>query len=591
VPVLSVAALTFRPLPREALAAVDGPAAALYEVRWAPVTAATAQAHAAPEVMVLPAPAGEPVVDRTRLLTEAVLARLRDTTGALLVVTRGAVSVAGEPVTDPAAAAVWGMVRSARVESPDRFALLDVEEAADPAALTAVLASGEPEVALRAGRLFAPRLRAVPGAEEQPLALDPAGTVLVTGGTGGVGVEIVRHLLDRGVSHLTLLSRQPPSESAELRVITCDVADRDQLTAAIAGLDRPVTGVVHAAGVTDDGVVGSLTQDRLRTVVGPKADAAWWLHELTLAARPAFFVLFSSAAATFGAPGQANYAAANAFLDALAEHRTALGLPAQSLAWGMWERRTAITATMTDRDVARLARSGMLTLSTEDALRLFDVALATRTPRLVPLRLDVTVAARAATVPPLLRDLAPKVRRPDPPDLRALLATTPEPARRTTLIDQISRHVAVVLGHPEPDAVHGAMDLRDLGVDSLAALELRNRLTAVTGLRLPASLAFDHPSIPRLADFLLRRLAPPRADGTGAALAGIARLSAALSDIDTADTVGAATRDRITVLLSALLAQWQDQVGIPELDEVRRAIEAADERELFALIDAELGDA
>ncbi|WP_371859008.1 type I polyketide synthase [Streptomyces paromomycinus] len=654
-PVLGVDALTLRAVPRDRLpapgdrtegnrAAGDRLAGELFAVRWTPVdTVASEGGGAAPEAvadLVIPPPApGDrtSVVDRMHTWTERVLAELQGSAGTeadadagpLLIVTHGAVRVADEEVTDPAAAAVWGLVRSAQTERPGRVVLLDLDEPGSLAGLAGkVLAGGEPQTAVRAGAMFVPRLTTVPREPAKsgtvpPVAesdhgvlpdLSPEGTVLVTGGTGGVGSVTVRHLLDLGAPHVTVLSRRPapagPPEAGDgpddrVRQVTCDVGDRTQLADVIASLDRPVTGVVHAAGVADDGVIDSLTPDRLRGVLRPKADPAWWLHELTREANPALFVLFSSSAATFGAPGQGNYAAANAFLDAVAEHRAALGLPAASLAWGMWEQRTGVTAHVTGKDLARMARAGMLTLPTEEALRLFDVAVASGRPTLVPMRFDAGAVARSGSVPPLLRELAPRGPRAAPggaaapngaaaagasptdgQELRRTLAAASPADRHRLLFDRVSRQVAVVLGYEEL-AGTGERELRDLGLDSLTAVELRNGLMAATGLRLPATVAFDHPSVAKLTDFLLTELEPDDDAAEAAVLAGIDDLAGALAAMDT----DAAARTRVTVRLQALLSQWQDagSGGGARPDDVRQDIEDAGEQELFAFIDAEFG--
>ncbi|MGO4425736.1 beta-ketoacyl reductase, partial [Streptomyces sp. MCAF7] len=254
-------------------------------------------------------------------------------------------------------------------------------------------------------------------------AFDPDGTVLITGGTGTLGAVLARHLVGRhGVRHLLLASRRGPDApgatelgaelaelGAEVTVRACDSGDRAALADLIARIPtgHPLTGVVHAAGVLDDATVSSLTPRHLDTALTPKADAAFHLHELTRHAQLRAFVLFSSAAGVLGAAGQGNYAAANAFLDALAEHRRAQGLPALSLAWGLWEQGSGMTGHLDGTDLARITRSGLAPLATEDALALFDAALVGDRPCLVPARLDLRGSSAAETSAPLLSRIAP----------------------------------------------------------------------------------------------------------------------------------------------------------------------------------------
>ncbi|MET8689246.1 SDR family NAD(P)-dependent oxidoreductase [Streptomyces sp. NPDC004732] len=517
---------------------------------------------AAPDVALLPVPslsggAPDDVPDDLRDVHAAVhhaldalqtwLADERLSGTRLVLVTRGAVSTdPGRSPADPARGAVWGLVRSAQSEHPGRFGLLDLDpdpQSADGepggswgAAVAAVLAAVEPQLAQRGGIVRAPRLARVPAADPVPAALDPEGTVLVTGGTGLLGSHVARHLVTRhGVRRLLLTSRSGPAApgaagiadeltalGAQVTVTACDAADRAALATLLDGIpaEHPLTAVVHAAGALDDGVLTSLTPERVDTVLRPKADAALHLHELTRESNLAAFVLFSSAAGTFGGPGQGNYAAANAFLDALAQRRHALGLPAHSLAWPLWEQRSALTGHIGDADVRRLARSGMPPLTTEEGLALFDTALTVETPALVPLRLDTrALRARAAAgepVPALLRGLVRvPVRRaaaagpatPGAGSLTERLDAQPEAERLRTLVQLVCAQAAAVLGHAPGDTVDPARAFRDLGFDSLASVELRNRLTAATGLRLPATLVFDHPSPAALAAQLRDELA------------------------------------------------------------------------------------
>ncbi|WP_225851311.1 SDR family NAD(P)-dependent oxidoreductase, partial [Streptomyces sp. HPF1205] len=298
-----------------------------------------------------------------------------------------------------------------------------------------------------------------------PADLDPAGTVLVTGGTGVLGGLVARHLVaERGVRHLLLVSRSGGGAAlseelaglgAEVTVAACDVADRDALAAVLAAIPaaHPLTAVVHAAGVLDDAVVTALTPERLAAVWEPKARAAWNLHELTHDLRA--FVLFSSAAGTLGSPGQANYAAANTFLDALALHRRALGLPATSLAWGYWAEPSGMTGHLTDADQDRLTRSGVVPLATDHALSLFDAALAADRAVLAPVRLDLSVLAGAPEVPAALKGLVSrKARRPVRHGAIAdRLRSLPQAERLRAALDLVTAHTAAVLGHRDQEAV------------------------------------------------------------------------------------------------------------------------------------------
>ena len=360
--------------------------------------------------------------------------------------------------------------------------------------------------------------------------LDPDRTVLITGGTGGLGGLLARHLVDRhGVRHLTLVSRQgtaaPGAQElveeltglgAQVRVVACDVSDRDAVAALVAGVPRqhPLTAVIHAAAVLDDGTITSLTPERVDTVMRPKADAAWYLHEATAGLDLAAFVLFSSFSATSGGAGQGNYAAANAFLDALALHRHAHGLPAASLAWGWWADSSSMTGRLDHTDYARFDRAGVRAMPAAEALALFDLACRRPEAYLVPVGLELPRHGGSGPVPPLLRGLvgagsARPVARAGGQDSSGLarrLAGLTAADQQRLLLDLVCGHVATVLGHASAEAVDPEKALRDMGFDSLTTVELRNRLAAATGLRLPATLAFDHPTVSRLAGYLRQRL-------------------------------------------------------------------------------------
>ncbi|RPF40442.1 acyl transferase domain-containing protein [Streptomyces sp. Ag109_G2-6] len=383
-----------------------------------------------------------------------------------------------------------------------------------------------------------------------PAAPDPDGTVLITGGTGALGSLTARHLVtEHGVKHLLLVGRRgADAEGAQelheeltglgatVTIVACDITDRQALAALVAGVpaEHPLTAVIHAAGVLDDATVGNLTPGRLHRVMRPKVDAAWQLHRLTEHLDLRAFVLFSSAAGILGTPGQANYAAGNAFLDALAEHRHARGLPATSLAWGYWAQAGAMTGHLTAADIARLARSGSLPLATDEALTLFDTALRGDRAAYVPVRLtlsDPHPGDGPYAIPPMLRGLVrtPVRRRAATTEhapetgagvgtsgLAGRLAGLTASERHRHLLDLVCGHAAVVLGHSGAQEVGAARTFKDLGFDSLAAVELRNRLSAATGLRLPATLLFENPTPTAVARRLLTGLLPDPGDEASA---------------------------------------------------------------------------
>ncbi|HEV2783517.1 MAG TPA: SDR family NAD(P)-dependent oxidoreductase, partial [Actinophytocola sp.] len=364
-----------------------------------------------------------------------------------------------------------------------------------------------------------------------PRPLDPDGAVLITGGTGVLGGNLARHLVEvHGVRHLVLTSRRGPNAdgAAELRdeltelgatvtIAACDAADRHALAELIDSLDHPLTGVVHAAGVLDDATVESLTPQQVERVLRPKLDAAVNLHELTRGLDLAMFVLFSSVAGILGTAGQGNYAAANAALDALAQHRRAHGLPATALAWGMWAQATGMTAHLDDADRVRLSRSGVQPLSTAEGMALFDAATMVDSGVLAPIKLDLAALqerARGAPLPAVLQGLVRVRRTAQSADadqaaaLRDRLAALSTSDREQLVLDLVGAQVAAVLGHATPRTVTADRAFTDLGFDSLTAVELRNRLNAATGLRLPATLVFDYPTPGVLARHLRASLVP-----------------------------------------------------------------------------------
>ncbi|MEU0812671.1 type I polyketide synthase, partial [Streptomyces sp. NPDC005970] len=371
---------------------------------------------------------------------------------------------------------------------------------------------------------------------------------LITGGTGGLGGVLARHLVeDRGARHLVLTSRRgaaaPGAEElraelsalgAEVSVVACDVSDRDAVVGVLASIpaEHPLTAVVHTAGVLDDGVVGALTPERLSAVLRPKVDAAWHLHELTRGLDLAAFVVFSSVTGSMGAPGQANYAAGNAFLDALMTRRRAEGCAGQSLVWGPWAQDGGMTAGLSEADLRRMSAAGLPPISAEQGMALFDAATALNDAVVVPVPLDLAALRASGEVPPLLRGLVRATRRTAAAALPASGAAA-ELTRRLAglrgadrvqiLVDLVRAEVASVLGYASPDAVDVRREFRRLGFDSLTAVELRNRLNTATGLRLPSTLVFDYPTPAVLADFLVAELVGTDSDAT-APVAGAVRV-------------------------------------------------------------------
>lgn len=447
-----------------------------------------------------------------------------------------------------------------------------------------------------------------------PRPLDPAGSVLITGGTGILGGALARHLVvEHGIRHLILLSRRghgAPGAAELLAELTaagatvdlkaCDAADRDALAGVLGEIpdDRPLTAVVHAAGVLDDGLLQSLTPQRLDAVLRPKIDAAWNLHELTQDVDLAAFVLFSSVAGTLGPAGQANYAAANAFLDALAHDRHARGLPATSMAWGLWSQASAMTGHLDSAALTRLGRSGLAALSTGEGLALFDAALGATRGVVVPTRLDSAALREAAAtgdLPALLRDLVrvPNRRATDGDvelSWQQRLDAAPESGRRPLLLTLVQTHAAVALGHPNPRAIPADGAFRDLGFDSLTAVELRNRLGAATGLTLPATLVFDHPTPEQLVSYLFDELVAPdagTAQTTSSVLADLDRLQRSCEALPAGHGDVAVLENRVEALLARIrdLARTRDLGGAAEGAPRLEGLSSATDDEIFDFID------
>ncbi|HEY1616580.1 MAG TPA: SDR family NAD(P)-dependent oxidoreductase, partial [Streptosporangiaceae bacterium] len=524
-PVASAESIALRPAPSEGLLS---PAGNLFRVRWQPagapddddVSYEVARCPQGPPEHTLPW-ALKSVQDWLRAGSPA---------SRLVILTGGAVACRDDEVPDLGGAAVWGLVGSVQSEHPDRFVLADADADVSDTALARLASSGEPRGAVRDSALFVPRLAAVPGVPSpaavpgarRPAGWDPEGTVLITGGTGTLAGLVARHLVsEHGMRRLMLASRRGPAApgagrlteeltalGASVHVAACDVSDRAALAALLAGVPsaHPLTAVVHMAVVLDDGMVDSLTPARLEKVLAPKATAAAYLDEL---AGGADLVLFSSAAGTLGNPGQASYAAANAVLDALARARRARGLRATSLGWGLWAPESGITAGLGGADLARMARAGISAMPAREALALLDRALASDEPVLLPMRADQATLNRAMLgARPRRADAAAAADgRADPGQaLRRELAGLARIQRERVLLDLVRARAARVLGHSTAASVGPDSAFADLGFDSLIAIELRNQLAAATGLRLPATLAFDYPTPAATVSYLLAEL-------------------------------------------------------------------------------------
>ena len=432
-----------------------------------------------------------------RWLAEERLAASR-----LVILTQNAVAADPDDGVDALAdAGVWGLVRSAQSESPGRLWLLDIDgddasRAVLPQALTH---EQEPQLAIRGGQVLAPRLARVSagGAQSMEGVFDPGRSVLVTGGTGMLGGLVARHLVaEHGVRSVVLASRRGPEApgAGELRseleglgarvsVVACDVSDRSQVEGLLRGVPGkfPLGAVVHTSGALDDGMIGALSEGRLDGVLAPKLDAAWYLHELTAGMDLGAFVLFSSAAATVGSPGQGNYAAANAFLDALAAHRRARGLAGLACV-GLVGAASELTSGLGEVHLSRFRRQGALPLLSDEGLELFDLALGADRAQLVPIRLDVAALRRAGELPVVFSGVvrAP-ARRSGGRSLAQRLAVVPEGEREGVALELVRAEVASVLGLTSAQAVDSQRAFKDLGFDSLTAIELRNRLDVSPG--------------------------------------------------------------------------------------------------------------
>nr|WP_307868092.1 type I polyketide synthase [Micromonospora sp. C95] len=629
----------------------------LYQVDWQPRaidTAEPAGRHvvlepsetalaglADPPPVVIVAVAGAPAADAdTPATVEDRLHRLlrwlprwlgddRFADSRLAIVTRDAIQDEQVVTPDLVATAIWGFVRSTQTENPDRITLVDIDE--QPASwdlVPAAVATGETQIKIRGGVPSTPRLahadgdRSAPHHSGQPPsrpgdATLGAGTVLITGGTSGLGAMLARHVVRRhGVRRLLLTSRRGPTApaaaglrealtgaGAEVEVVACDITDRASVAELIAAVpaDHPLTAVIHCAGVLDDGVVATLTEDQIDTVLAPKVRGAWHLHQLTSHLNLSAFVLFSSIASVLGTAGQANYAAANAFLNGLAETRRAAGLPASSLCWGFWAERSEMVAELGDADLVRLRRQGVLPLSSQQGLALFDAALGHDRAVLVPARLwqpspHTPVTERLAS--PLLRGLLaapaeavdPTADAAEPALVQRLRALPPDEAE-TVLLDAVRTQTAMVLGHSDIKTAGATTAFKELGIDSLTALELRNKLSAIVGGKLPATMVFDHPNPRALTKFLLTRITPDAGTDTGSVVDRLTREIEALGNQldDVYLGLGPEEQATIAALLGELRGRVTAKASVGAPVGIVDRISSASAGELLSLLDHELG--
>ena len=498
-----------------------------------------------PELVFWPLPLADEATDEqadplpwVHTLTRRVLAQLQSwlarpetANSRLVVLTRHAVSVsADDSVPDLAHAAAWALIHAVQNEHPGRIVLIDTDDTVSTAERVLVTASarpsGEPQLALRDGVPHLPRLeRSVPkGDPVAPPVIDADGTALITGGTGMLGAIFAEHLVTRyGVKHLLLLSRRGPDApvaaelrerlaglGAEVAIVACDSSNSAELSSVLGSISEkhPLTVVIHAAGILDDALLTDMSAEQLDAVLSAKADAAWHLHRLTTDRDLAAFVMFSSAAGVLGSPGQANYAAANAFLDALAQHRHRTNLPATSMAWGYWQTQSGMTAHLATADLARLTSTGLTPLTAEQGVALFDAALASHAATVMASPISAVALARLARqhmLDPMLSGLThvrPRAAAASPRSLVTRLVGASPAQRLSTLVEIVTATTASVLAHPDPVTLDPDRPFTDLGIDSLTALALRNTLTQRTGLVLPATLALDHPTPAAVAQHL-----------------------------------------------------------------------------------------
>jgi NAD(P)-dependent dehydrogenase (short-subunit alcohol dehydrogenase family)/acyl carrier protein len=534
----------------------------------------------------------------------------------LIVLSQNAVDACSEDgLAGLVQAGMWGLVRAAQSEHPERVTLVDIDgRDCSLGVLPVALASvREPQLAIRNGEALVAKLvrvaaRGRDGDSVDGLqsSIDPQGTVLVTGGLGGLGRLVARHLVsEHGVRSLLLAGRRGidtpgaaelvdelEGHGARVHVVACDVSDRDAVRRLLddVPVEFPLRGVVHMAGVLDDGVIESLNRGSVARALAPKAHAAWHLHEVTEQMDLSMFALFSSAAATLGSPGQGNYAAANSFLDGLAAYRRARGLPGVSIAWGHWDQANGMTSELRATDLARMRRQRIQPLSAVEGCKLFDVSLTRQEAHIIPMRLDVTAPREqeeAERVHALLRGLiriSPKQASDGSgSSFRQRLAVAPRDRLEDLVLELIKAEVTAVLGYASPLTTSPNATFNEMGFDSLAAVELRIRLNAATGLRLPATTVFDYPTPGVLANRILHDLTESDAADVTPVDAELARLESVFSSIH-ADSPAAKT---ITERLQALLLRSDSNQQTNDRAAVAEKIDVASDDAIFAFLDGD----